>query len=115
EYAGVEQLVLELFPRAPAVCFYKIAVGILALGVLVEVLHVGVCRCAVEIKIVLFDILSVVRLAVGEPEQALFQNRITFVPQRYGKAQSLLVIANTAKPILTPFVGSGPRLVVAEV
>ena len=86
EYAGVEQLVLELFPRAPPVRFDQVPVGVLALRVLVEILHVGVGRRAVEVEVVLLDILAVVRLAVGESEQALLQDRVALVPQRQREA-----------------------------
>ena len=105
KYAGVEQLVLELFPRSSPVGFDQVPVGILPLRVLVEVLHVGVRRRAVEVEVVLLDILAMVRLAVGEPEQALFQDRVALVPQRQRKAQPLLVIAESAEPVLAPPVG----------
>ena len=97
KYAGIEQLVLELFPRSSPVGLDQVPVGILPLRVLVEVLHVGVRRRAVEVEVVLLDILAVVRLAVGEPEQALLQDRVALVPQRQRKAQPLLVVADSPR------------------
>src|SRR4030095_366 len=105
KYAGVEQLVLELFPRAPPGSLNEVPVGILALRVLVEVLHVRVRRRAVEVKVVLLDVLTVIRLAVGEPKQALLQDRVALVPQRECEAQPLLVIADSAEAVLAPPVG----------
>src|SRR5687767_14725098 len=106
KYTRIQQLVFKLFPRAPPVGLDQVQIGILTLRVLVEVLHVRVRRRAVEIEVVLLDILAVVRLAVGEPEQALFQNWIALVPQRQRKAQPLLVIRQSAKPVFTPAVGT---------
>ncbi len=46
-----------------------------------------------------------VRLAVGEPEQALLQDGVAFVPQREGKAQPLLIVGDSPQPVLAPPVG----------
>jgi hypothetical protein len=102
KYAGVEQLVFKLFPRPSPVRFDQIPVRVLPLRVLVEVLHVRVRRRAVEVEVILLDVLAMVRFAVGESEQAFFQNRIPLVPQRQSKAQPLLVITQSAEPVLAP-------------
>ena len=106
EDAGIEQLVLELFPRALPVRFDQIPVRILPLRILVEILHIRVGGRAVEVKVVLLDVLAMVRLTVGEAEQALFQDRIPLVPQRQREAQPLLVIAEAPEPVLAPPVGA---------
>ena len=62
--------------------------GIGRLRVLVEVLHVRVRRRAVEVEVVLLDVLAVIPLAVGQAEQPLLEDRILPVPQRQGEAQS---------------------------
>jgi hypothetical protein len=62
--------------------------------------------CAIEVEVVLLDILTVVPLAVGEPEQGLFQDRILLVPQRQRKAELLLIITDAPEPVLTPAVGA---------
>ena len=115
EYAGIEQFVLELFPRPSPVGLDQVPVGILALRVLVEVLHVRVRRRAVEVEVVLLDVLAVIRFVVGEPEHALLQDRVALVPQRQRKAQTLLVVAEAAEPVLAPLVGARARLVMREV
>ncbi len=111
----VEQLVLELFPRPPPVRLEEIPVGELALRILVEVLHVRVGRRRVEVEVVLLDVLSVVPLAVGEPEHALLQDRVPLVPQREGETETLLVVGEPAEAVLAPPVGPGTGLVVREV
>src|SRR4030095_4318999 len=77
--------------------------------------HVRVRRRAVEVKIILLDVLAMVCLAVGEAEQALFQNRIALFPQRQRKAQPLFVVADSSQPVLTPPVSSRTRLVMGEI
>jgi hypothetical protein len=42
---------------------------------------------AVEIEVVLFDVLAVIPLAVAQPEQPLLEDRIAPVPQRQREAE----------------------------
>src|SRR4029453_1844077 len=102
----IEQLVFELSPRSSPVRFDQVQVGILALRVLVEILHVRVGGRAVEVEVVLLDVLAVVRLTVGESEQALFQDRVPLVPQGQGEAEPLLVIREAREPVPAPPGGS---------
>ena len=115
EDAGVEQLVFELVPRSVPVRVDEVAIGKLALRVLVQILHVRVRGCAVDVEVVLLHVFAVVALVVREPEQALFQDRIPPVPQRHGEAEALLVVAQPPEPVLAPPVGARPRLIVGEV
>ena len=80
EDASVEKFVFHLLARAPPVRLHQIAIGIFSLGILVQVLHVRVCRCAVEIKVVFLDVLAVIAFAVGQPEKPFFQDRVATVP-----------------------------------
>ena len=68
--------------RAAPVLRHQLAVGERRLRVLVEHLHVRVGRRAVEVEVVLLDVLAVVPLAVGEAEQPLLEDRILAVPER---------------------------------
>jgi hypothetical protein len=43
-------------------------------------------------EVVLFDILAVISLAIGEPKQALLENGIYPIPQGNRKAQLLLIV-----------------------
>ena len=56
-----------------------------------------------------------VRLAVGEPEEAFLEDGVTLVPKGEGKAQALLVIRYPAETVLAPTIGARAGLVVAEV
>src|SRR5215467_13718196 len=87
EHAGVEQLVLELRSRAALVGRHQIVVGVSALRILVEVLHVRMGWGAVEVEVVLLDVLAVVSLTVGEAEETLLENGIFFIPQSQGEAE----------------------------
>jgi len=92
EHTGVEQLILELFPRSTPIGLHKILVRIRPLGILVEVFHKRVGGCTVEVEVILLDVLAVVSLTVGKAEQTFFQDRIMLVPQSQGKAEPLLVV-----------------------
>src|SRR5581483_463449 len=115
EGAGVEQLVLEILAGAAAGGLDEIAVGELALGVLVQVLHVRVGRRAIEIKVVFLAVLAVVPLAVGKAVEALLEDGIALVPQGQGEAEQLAVVADSAESVLAPLVGAGAGRIVGEV
>src|SRR5262249_6087459 len=82
---------------------------------LVEILHVGMRRGAVQVEVVLLHILTVVALAVGQPKQPLLQDRILSVPERHSKAEPLFFIRNAGQAVLAPTVSARMRLLVAEV
>jgi len=63
-------------------------------------------RRAVEVKVVLFDVFAVIRLAVRESEQALLEDRVLAVPQGQAEAEVLLVIGNAGDAVLAPAVGA---------
>ena len=115
EYARVEQLVFRFAAAARAVLLHQVRVRESRLRVLVQELHVGMGRRAVEVEVVLLDVLAVVALAVGETEQPLLQDRVAPVPEREREAQPLLVVADAAEPVFAPAVGAGSRLLVREV
>ena len=115
ENARVEEFVLKFFSRAAAVFLYQVTIGKFPLGILVEVLHVGMCGCAVEIEVVFLDVLAVVALAIGQAEEPLLQDRIPAIPKRDREAELLLVIGNSGQTIFSPAVGAGTRLVMTEV
>ena len=115
EHAGIEQLVLEFFPRSPSVGVDQVAIGIFPLRVLVEIFHVRVRRRAVDVEVVFLDVLAVVRFAVGEPEQTLLEDRIPLVPQRQRKTEPLFVVAESTEPVLAPPIRSRASLVMCEI
>ena len=72
-------------------------------------------RGAVEVEIIFFDVLPVVALAIGQAEQPFLEDRVLAIPQRKGKTQALLVVAETRKAVLSPMVSSRACLVVGEI
>ena len=111
----VDQLVLEVLPRAPPIRLHEVTVGELPLRVLVEVLHVRVGRRRVDVEVVLLDVLAVVPLAVGQPEHPLLQDGVAPVPEGEGETEALVVVRDAGDAIFTPPVGAGAGLVVREV
>src|SRR5947209_8041951 len=73
------------------------------------------CRRAVQIEVVFFDILAVVSLAVRQAEQAFLKDWIAAVPEGERKTDQLLVAANTGKAVFTPVIRTRPGLIMAEV
>ena len=80
--AGVEQLVFQLLPRPLAAGISDLLVGEIPLRVLVKILHIRMGWGAVQVEVVLLDVLAVIAFGIGQPEQALLQDRINAVPQR---------------------------------
>ena len=105
EDARIQQFVLRLCLAAQAIGDDKIVIGISRVRVLVEILHVGVGRGAVEIEIVFLDVLAVVAFAVGQAEQPFLEDRVLAVPEGQGKTQDLMVIADPCESVLPPTVG----------
>jgi hypothetical protein len=60
EYAGVEQFELRLVLATSSVLFQQLTVREFRLRIFVEVLHIGVHRCRVEVEVVLLYILAVI-------------------------------------------------------
>src|SRR5437773_5009074 len=97
EHARVEQLILELRAAPTAAGRDEVVVREGCLGILVEVLHVRMRGSAVEVKVVLLDVLSVIALTVGQSEQAFLQDRVLAIPQGQREAESLLVIRDAGQ------------------
>src|SRR5437660_264134 len=72
-------------------------------------------RRTVEVEVTLLDVLAVVALAIGQAEQALFQDRVGRVPQRQREAQPALAVGDAEQAILAPAVGPAAGLLVREV
>jgi hypothetical protein len=115
EHAGVEELVFQLIARPPSVRLYQIQIRERVLRVLVEILHVRVSGSAIEIEVVLLDVLAVIAFRVGEAEQPLLQNWIALVPEREREAQPLLVVAQSGDAVFAPAIRARSRVVVREV
>ena len=115
EHAGVEQLVLEFVPAPTSACVDQVVVRVSGVRIFVEVLHVRMGRCAVEVEVILLDILAVITFAVGEAKEALLENRILAIPQGEGEAEPLMVIGDSGQAVLTPAISPRAGLVVSEI
>ena len=115
EHARIEQFVLELVPAAAAAGLDKVGIRERRLRILVEVLHVRMGRRAVEVEVVLLDVLAVIALAVGQAEQALLQDRVLAVPEGQREAEPLLVVGDAGQPVFAPAIGARAGLIVGEV
>ena len=115
EHAGIDQLVLEVLPAPAPVGLDQVGVRVGCLRILVEVLHVRMGRRTVEVEVILLDILAMIALAVGQPEQAFLEDRILAIPQGQREAETLLVIADAGQTILAPAIGARAGLIVGEV
>src|SRR5208283_996920 len=83
--------------------------------ILIQVLHVGMCRRAVEVEVIFLDVFAVVSLAVGQAEHAFLQDGVFAVPQGNAEAQQLLRIADTGHAVFAPVIGAGAGLVMRKV
>jgi hypothetical protein len=63
-----------------------------------------VCRSAVEIEVILLDILAVIAFAAGQAKESLLENGIAPIPQRQRKTEALLVIGKASESIFSPSV-----------
>src|SRR6185503_6528672 len=115
EDPGVEQLELRIGAAAPRRFRSQLRVGKRRLRILVERLHVGVRRRAVEIEVVLLDVLAVIPLRPRQAEEALLDRLVASVPQRQREADVLVAIADPGDAVFVPAIGARARLFVGEV
>ena len=105
----VHELELGDISASVLVLLLELVVGVLSLGVFVQVLHVRVRRGRVEVVVDLFDVFTVVpcisamcgddrnttllrTLATVQTVQSLLQNRVLAVPKAKSETQALVVV-----------------------
>ncbi len=115
EDAGVQQFVLHLLAASPSVRLDQVVVGKRRLRIFVEVFHVRMGGRAVEIEVIFLNILSMIGFAIGQSEQALFEDRVFPVPERQRKTEPLLVVRDTGEAVLPPPIGAGAGMFMREV
>ena len=69
-------------------------------------------RRAVEVEVVLLDVLAVIAFVAGEAEEALLEDRVAAVPEREGEADVLVAVADAGDAVLVPAVGARAGVVV---
>src|SRR6185369_7279965 len=115
EHARVHQLELGTLSPATAVLLHQPGIGERGLRILVQHLQVRVRRRCVEVVVLLLHVLAVVALLVGEPEQPLFEDRISFVPERERKTNALPVIRVAGDAVFAPAIRTTARVVVRKI
>jgi hypothetical protein len=115
EDTRLQQFVLHVATITPPVRLDQVVIGKLGLGVLVQILHVGMRGRAVKVEVVFLDIFTVVALTVRQTEQTLFKDGVLAIPKGHAEAQKLLVIAYAGKTILPPVIGTGSGLIMTEI
>jgi len=115
EYSGVNELKFLITFAAEAVFFAKLIVWVLGLRIFVEILHVGVARCVVQVKIIFLYVLPVISFRSGQTEKPFLQVGVSAVPQSKGETQKLVPITNTSYTVFVPAVGTRSSVFVREV
>src|SRR5262245_34520796 len=115
ENSGVDQFVFGFLSASSSIGFDQFVIGIGRLRVLVEILHVGVRRRAIEIEVIFLHVLAVIAFAVGEAEQTLFEDRILPIPEREGETEQLGVVRDDGKTVFATVEGARAGMVVTEV
>ena len=104
EHACVDQLELAIVLATPAVFVKQLIVREGCLWVLIQKLHIRVCRRAVEVVVSLLHVLAVVTLASHVAEHTLLEDRVETVPECDREADLLVAIADTGNAVLVPAV-----------
>ena len=112
--AGIDQLVLRSLPLPALVLRHEIRVGEGSLRILVEKMHVRVRRRVVDVKEVILQILAVVPLQRVNSEESLLEVIVDAVPERRGKAEDLVAVADARDAILAPAIGPATGHVVGQ-
>lgn len=69
----------------------------------------------VQVIAVFLNILPMIALGVGQPEERFLQDRIPSVPKRKRKTEPLMVVRNSEQTVLAPSIGAGARMIEREV
>ena len=69
----------------------------------------------VEIEVVFLHVLAVIAFVAGQAEDPFFQDRIAPVPQRQGKADRLVTIADAGDAVFVPAIGARTGMIVRKV
>ena len=80
KYAGIQKFKLQFLTAAPAILLPEPCIGKFRVRIFVEVLHIGMRRGGVEVKVVLLDVLGMIAFIAGQPEEPFFEYRILAIP-----------------------------------
>jgi hypothetical protein len=69
----------------------------------------------IDVEIVLFDVLSMIALAIYKPEETLLEDRVALVPEAERETETALAVRDAQEPVLTPAVGATAGVIVREI
>jgi hypothetical protein len=81
----------------------------------IEIFHERVRGRAVQVVVILFDVLAVVTFTVRKAKETLLQDGVVAIPESQAEAQALLVVGITCDAIFTPVIRARTGLVMREI
>src|SRR5215469_11137988 len=72
-------------------------------------------RRAVYVEVILLYVFAMVAFAIRQSEKAFFEDWIVAIPKSQRKTELLRVVRDAGEAILSPAVGTGPGLIMAEI
>src|ERR1700735_5535569 len=114
ENSSIYQLVFLILARSFAIFGNQLLVREFSVRILVQIFQIRTGRRGVEV-VVIFDVLAMIAFAIGEAEEALFEDRVFLVPHGECETNVLVTIAETRNAVFTPTVRPGSRMVVRQI
>src|SRR5215813_12150627 len=73
------------------------------------------CRRAVEIEVILFNVFAVIALTSGDAKQPLLENGIFSIPQGESKTDHLMAVGDTGNAVFIPAVRFRSRVIMRQI
>jgi hypothetical protein len=70
---------------------------------------------AIKIKVVFFNVLSVISLLAGQSKRAFLQEGISSIPQGQCETEILVAIADSTETVFAPAISTGTGMLVREI
>src|ERR1700735_5575060 len=90
ENSSIYQLVFLILARSFAIFGNQLLVREFSVRILVQIFQIRTGRRGVEVVVILFDVLAMIAFAIGEAEEALFEDRVFLVP--HGECETNVLV-----------------------
>jgi hypothetical protein len=90
-------------------------IGILRLGVFIEIAKVTMTGGGVQVEIGFLDIFSMIPLISCQAKGPFLEDRVATIPQGKGEAETLFLIADPSQTVFVPAISAGTGLVMVKV
>src|SRR2546430_3744047 len=114
EDAGVEQFEFRFRAAAALIFVHQPAVRKFGLRILIQILHVAVRWCGIEIEIIFFDVFSVIAFVAGEAKNTFFEDWVAAVPKGERETDHLMAIAEAGDAIFSPAICARTGMIVGK-